>query len=414
MSPPQLRIAIVGAGPAGLTLAFLLHKRGISFTIFELRHRPADEEFAKPSGSLDLHEDSGLAALSECGLLEEFSLLTGDCTEEQKLSDKNGNIIYADDGGLANRPEISRNKIIKLLLSYLPTSMIKWGHKLVSAKRSTASNHTDIELDFGENGKETFNFVVGADGAWSKVRSLLTDVKPQYAGMQVISLSIRQVETEYPHLAELIGRGTLACLGDRHGICSQRSVEDSAWIYIFISTNDEHFPTTSGLRLKTAAEAKDQLVGDDSLFSLWGASIKDLVTIACDDESVHNSGAKIDIKTLYKLPIGHTWTHQSGATLIGDGSHLQNPPAGEGVNIAMKDALQLSQSIIKAHEIAGQDLPTLLSVLDALIEEFEVDMARRAKEMAEGTLMISEMMFGGEDGATALANWFKTFGPPPE
>ena len=414
MSSPQLKIAIIGGGPAGLTLGLLLRKRGIPFTIFELRQRPTDEDLAKPAGSLDLHEESGLAAIRECDLFDEFLSLIGDCTEAAKISDKDGNIIYTDEGELSNRPEISRHKILKLLLSHLSASTIKWRHRLICAKSSTASCHTEIELDFGENGKQTLDLVIGADGAWSRVRPLLTDVEPQYVGIQSINIDIRQITTKHPHLAELIGHGTFTSLGNRHGVFSQRSVQDSARIYIFISTEDEHFATTSGLSTKAAAQAKDQLLGDDSPFSRWGANIKDLVAVACCDESANNPGANIDIKPLYTLPVGHTWEHQPGVTVVGDAAHLMNPPAGEGVNIAMRDSLLLSQAIIKAHEIAGQDAASLRSTLDPLMKEFEVNMVARAKEAAEGTLEIGKMMFGREDGATAMADWFKSFGPTPE
>lgn len=414
MPSSHLRIAIVGGGPGGLTLGLLLHKRGIPFTIFELRQRPTDEELSKPAGSLDLHEESGLAAIRACDLFDEFLSLTGDCTEAQKIADKDGKIIYTDEGQLSSRPEISRHKIVKLFLSHLPASSIMWGHKLICAKRSTAFGHTEIELDFGRNGKQTADLAIGADGAWSRVRTLLTDVKPRYAGIHNITISVRQITTKYPHLAEYIGHGTFMSLGNRHGICAQRSVQDSALIYIFLSISDEHFATRSGLSSKTAAQSKDQLLGDDSPFSQWGANIKDLVAAACDDESAENPGAKIDIKPLYTLPVEHTWEHQTGATLVGDAAHLINPPAGEGVNIAMMDSLVLSRAIIKAHESAGQDDVSLREALGLLINAFETDMAARAKEGWEGTLEVSEMMFGGEDGAKAMADWFNSFRPPPE
>ncbi|KAI1078165.1 hypothetical protein F5B20DRAFT_549593 [Whalleya microplaca] len=415
MSSRHPRIAIIGGGPAGLTLGLLLHKHGIPFTIFELRQRPGSDELVKPDGSLDLHEDSGLAAIRECDLFDEFISLTGDCTEASKISDTDGNILYMDEGESSNRPEISRNKIIKLLLSHLPTSSIRWCHKLTCGTSSTASGYTEFELDFGENGKHAFDLVIGADGAWSRVRPLLTDTKPQYAGIQLITINIRQITTKHPHLAEFIGTGTFTSLGNRHGVFSQRSVQDSARIYIFISTEDENFATTAGLSNKSAAQAKDQLLDSDgALFSRWGANIKELVAVACDDESANNPNAKIDIKPLYTLPAGHTWDHRPGVTLIGDAAHLTNPPAGEGVNIAMKDSLSLSQAIIKAHEAAAQDIASLRKALDLQIKGFEEDMVERAKEMTDWSLKFREVMFDGENGAARLADWFKNFVPPPE
>jgi 2-polyprenyl-6-methoxyphenol hydroxylase-like FAD-dependent oxidoreductase len=65
-------IAILGAGPSGLTLARLLHLAGTDFTIFERDISVASAWGRGGSGTLDLHEGSGLLALQEAGLLEEF------------------------------------------------------------------------------------------------------------------------------------------------------------------------------------------------------------------------------------------------------------------------------------------------------------------------------------------------------
>ncbi|KAK5938797.1 hypothetical protein PMZ80_008989 [Knufia obscura] len=415
MSPTSFRIAIIGAGPAGLTLGLLLHRHAIPFTIFELRPKPTSLDLAKPSGSLDLHEESGLAALKACDLLDEFMLLTGDCTEAQVIATKDGTIIYTDEGEGSHRPEISRHKLLQLLLSHLSASSIKWGHKLISAHNTTASTgHTEISLDFGPNGTQTFDLVIGADGTWSKVRALLTDIKPQYVGMHYITLDITQNTSQHPHLSDFIGTGTFTSLADHHGVISQRSVADSARIYIFISTSDEHFASTSGLDTKTPTQAKGVLLGDDAPFARWATTIKELIAVACDDESANNPTATLDIKPLYRLPIGHTWTHHPAATLIGDAAHLMNPGAGEGVNSAMLDALLLSRAIVKAFKMAGEDAASVQDALEPLIKEFEVDMWARAKEMAEETLQIGEMMFGGSDGSGDMAAWFRKFGESDE
>ena len=407
MLTPQSRIAIVGGGPAGLTLGLLLHKQNIPFTIFELRPKPSDEEFSQPSGSLDLHEHSGIAALKACGLFEQAMALTGDCTQEQKIADKSGNIIYEDAVG-DDRPEIYRHDLTKLLTSHLPTASIQWSHKLIDAKRVTTSGTSAIELDFGIHGKHAFDLVVGADGAWSRVRALLTDVKPHYVGIHNITMTIRQMTTKYPELLALVGHGTFFSLADKHGVFAQRASQDSARMYIMLSTEDKDYTSTSGLAGKTPVQAKDLLVGDGAMLNPWGEIIKQLIAVACEDESAHNGGANLDIKPFYTLPAGHSWDHQANATLIGDAAHLMNPPAGEGVNIAMRDALLLSEAIIKAYKAESLDNDTFQHVLDTGIKDFEVDMAARAVEMAEGTREVSEVMFGTDDGAMAMANWFRT------
>lgn len=271
MSPP--RIAIVGAGPAGLTAGLLLHKRKIPFTIFELRDKPTPEELELPSGMLDMHEDSGLAAIRKCGLFDEFMPLTGDCSQEMKITEKSGKVMLTHGKGQdidsgENRPEISRNALAEILLANLPADVIRWKHKLVSASRSThpETGHTELELDFDRNGKQTFDLVIGADGAWSRVRSnLLLDMKPGYVGRQIVTVTIRQITKKYPHLAAFIGSGSFMAIGNGHMVSAQRGPQDSARIYIFLSTLDEKFATTSGLGDETAASAKKKILGDDAL-----------------------------------------------------------------------------------------------------------------------------------------------------
>lgn len=406
---PQPRIAIVGGGPAGLTLGLLLHKRGIPFTIFELRQKPSDEELAKPSGMLDLHEESGLAALRQCGVFDQFLQLTGDCDEAQKVADMDGNVIYADEGEISERPEISRHALTKLLSSHLPDGAVRYGHKLLSATSVTTASGavTQTELDFAgdsRNDKQAFDLVVGADGAWSKVRNLLTNVKPYYAGIQNLTATVRHITTKYPHLAELVGRGSFSALGLRHGVMTQCGTQDSARVYVFITTGDEHFAVSSGLADQKAADAKHRFLDDSALLGRWGPALKELVSVACNEESADNPGAAVDIKPLYTLPMGASWEHNAGATLIGDAAHLMCPWAGEGVNLAMWDALSLAQAITKAHELSHAGA-SFQHALGPLVKEFEAEMVARAKVKAEETYSNGQMMFS-DDAANSFARFF--------
>ncbi|KAH8880938.1 salicylate hydroxylase [Thozetella sp. PMI_491] len=402
----QPRIAVIGGGPAGLTIGVLLHKHQIPFTVFELREKPSEGELAKPSGMLDLHEESGLAAIRECGLYDRFVPLTGECTEDFVVSDRQGKILLAESGD-GDRPEISRNNLTKLLLGNIPTDSVKWGHKLLSADSLAASTGSEMELDFGSHGKHTFDLVIGADGAWSKVRSLLTDVKPHYTGMQIITITIREITRKYPHLASLIGSGSFSSLGNKHGVISQRGPFDSSRIFLWLKIPDEDFPAISGMAGKPAKNAKDKLLGDKALLGTFGPVIKELVATGCDEESLDNPGAALDIRPLYTLPHGSSWEHKTGATLVGDAAHLMLPN-GEGVNAAMFDSLLLSQAIAKAYQAAGKGSVSFQTALDPLLREFEAAMVQRAEEVGGQTDGLIRMMFGSDDAAYDFVKFFQS------
>ena len=418
MSPYAPRIAIVGGGPSGLTLGLLLHKRGIPSTIFELRSIPTAQELAKPSGMLDLHLESGLAAVRECGIFDEFVTLTGECAEAMKITDKQGNVLCADEGTVEYRPEISRHALSNLLASHLPAESIRWDSKVVGATSSTtASGNTEVTLDLGAGGKETFDFVVGADGAWSKTRGLLTDVKPHFSGTQNITITITHATKKYPHLSDWVGPGTMFALADRKGLVSHRGAQDSIRLYLAIETADEDFAQTSGFAGKTPAQAKEQLLGHDGLYATWAPLHRELIATACDEETNDNPGGKLDIKGLYMLPADHTWDHKPGVTLIGDAAHLMTPWSGEGVNLAMWDSLDLSRTLVQAAEAQTETASAYQSILDPLVREFERGMLERSNKKALKTWSNKKLMFETDNGSQAMMDFFQNmaanFGPPP-
>jgi 2-polyprenyl-6-methoxyphenol hydroxylase-like FAD-dependent oxidoreductase len=400
------RIAIVGGGPSGLALGQLLYQHGIHVTIYDLRSKSTEEELVKPSGMLDLHEESGLAALRECGLWEGFQAVVGDCSESMRVLNPEGVVLHTDEGGLESRPEIARNSLTSLLIQNVPTDIIKWNHKITAVRsdRNITTGATEITLDLGTNGSATYDFVTGADGAWSRIRKLLSDAQPFYSGEQYITATVRHVSTEYPHLLELTGSGTLCALGGNNGIMTQRGPQDSIRVYAAVSTPDKDWATTVGLKGKSAAEAKTTLLGDDKLFRKWSPALQNLLATACDGDAKDNPGCEADIKPMYMLPVGHRWEHRTGLTLIGDAAHLMTPWAGEGVNLALWDALDLARVLAAVPKTT--DAAAWQAALDPRLREFEDTMHTRAEIKAEETFQ-NRNLFLSENGAEEMANFFK-------
>ncbi|REE68061.1 FAD binding domain-containing protein [Paenibacillus taihuensis] len=195
----QPKIAIIGGGPGGLTLALILQKHGLASTIYE---REALDANASRGGSLDIHEDSGQWALKEAGLLEQFHALARYEGEDFRLFDKRGT-IYMDDVAdaevsVGGRPEIDRGTLCDLLLDALDPgiSAIRYGHKLLEAVPLADGRH-ELHFENGHNVKA--DLVIGADGAFSRVRPLLTDAAAAYSGLTMIELHVNAAE--HPEVA---------------------------------------------------------------------------------------------------------------------------------------------------------------------------------------------------------------------
>ncbi|KAJ7684388.1 salicylate hydroxylase [Mycena polygramma] len=405
------RIAIIGGGPGGLGLGRLLHQRGIRATIYELRAKPTQDDLSKVSGMLDLHKESGQRAIRECGLWDAFEAAVGDCSEENRVLNFDGTVQLKTDGGDGSRPEIPRNALSKLLIESFPADSIKWDHKVLGVRSAlnASTGATEVTLDLGEKGAATYDLVVGADGAWSRVRPLLSDAQPFYKGPQFMAVTILHASTKYPHLVEFTGPGLLHAFGTGNYILTHRGPQDSIRIHICIGTPDQHWVASHGLEGKTAAEVKATLLGDDTLYGKWSPTLKDLIGTACDEETLDNPGAAADIKAIHMLPIGHTWAHQLGVTLLGDAAHL-SIPSGEGVNFALWDALDLARVLGGVPEAA--DAKAWQDAVDPRMREFEETMQARGKADAEEGVAMWDM-FLGENGAQGMADMM-TGGAPPE
>jgi 2-polyprenyl-6-methoxyphenol hydroxylase-like FAD-dependent oxidoreductase len=363
------KLAIIGAGPAGLTLALILAKHNIPFVVYEASKTPLERS---TGGTLDLHEDSGQFALREAGIYDAFLKLARYGGEDYKLLDKHGNVWVDErsEESWRGRPEIDRNTLQTLLLEHVDPKAVRWGYRLREVKNTEDGT---FQLHFDGNVVETANLVVGADGAWSKVRQLLTDDRPFYSAISHIEFVHADVDIRKPNISKTVGRGSMFCFGDNKTILAQRLGDGSIHAYAQRRCDESWLKE---FNYNEVQQCKDTVLKH---FGGWNDEVLDLIRQADD------TPGSVWGRPLYMLPVGNTFQHRKGVTLIGDAAHLMTPFAGQGVNIAMLDSAQLALAIVDNY--ASKE------GLDKAIEAFEKSMFERAKEAQERTFQRLTLRF---------------------
>uniref|UniRef100_A0AAU2W2B4 Flavin-dependent monooxygenase n=1 Tax=Streptomyces sp. NBC_00008 TaxID=2903610 RepID=A0AAU2W2B4_9ACTN len=351
-APARARIAVIGAGPGGLTCARILQRHGIPVTVYD---RDPDENSRNQGGSLDLHDDNGQIALREAGLLEEFFALARFEGQEMRRLDPAGSVRshHMPDEDETARPEIDRGQLRDLLLRSLTEGTVQWGRSLESVSEPADGVRT---LRFTDGTTVEADLVIGADGAFSRVRPALSPATPGYTGVSFLEARFDAVETAHTELAELVGGGSAhAADGDR-GLFAQRNSGGHLRVYIMRRVPLDWI-AAAGLRPADTEGIRAQLLRE---YAAWSPRILRMIT--------ENDGPYVD-RPILALPVPHTWESAPGVTLLGDAAHLM-PPLGVGVNLAMLDASELALSLVRS------------ATVDDAVRGYEKTMLPRSAEVA--------------------------------
>jgi 2-polyprenyl-6-methoxyphenol hydroxylase-like FAD-dependent oxidoreductase len=365
-------IAIIGAGPGGLTLASVLHGHGIAAAVYEAE---ASVTARSQGGLLDLHENGGQHALKAAGLYEQFLGIVQVGADAKRVVDRRGNVLLELPGN-DGRPEVARGDLRRILLDSLPEDAVRWGNKLQAVSPLGDGRHA---LTFANGSMVMSDLLVGADGAWSKVRPLLSEAKPAYSGITYIETILFDGDTRHRASAEAVGRGTLMAMAPGRAIFTHRYANGTLHTYAVLKKPEDWIGRIDFIDQATAlARVAEEFDG-------WAPELTALIT---------GSDTAPVVRLIHALPVGHRWNRAPGVTLLGDAAHLM-PPSGEGgANLAMYEGAELAKAI------AANPCN-----VEAALAAYEMDLFARSASEAAGAEEILEVCYG-DNAPQSLVDFF--------
>ena len=355
-------VTIVGAGLGGLTLARVLHVHGIPVTIYEAE---PSAQTRTQGGQLDIHQRTGQLALEAAGLTGEFRAIIHAGGEASRALDQHGTVLLDEpDDGTAGRPEVLRGDLRRILLDSLPAGTVQWGRKVAGVRPLGDGRH---ELSFADGPAVTSSLLVGADGAWSRIRPLLSGARPEYVGTTFIETCLHHADERHPATAAAVGGGAMYALTPGKGIVAHREAGGILHTYVELNRPAEW---VAAIDFTDAAAATARVAAE---FGGWAPELTALIT----------GGETAPVpRMIYALPSRHRWDRVPGVTLLGDAAHLM-PPSGEGANLAMLDGAELGTAIA-AHP---GDIETALA-------GYEAAMFPRSESEAADAYLILDLCLG--------------------
>jgi|SRR6218665_1529780 len=377
------KIAIVGGGPGGLTLAKLLQLNRADVKVYE---RDWNKDARVQGSPLDLHEDSGLAAIRKANLLNEFkqNFLIG--ADRMQIMDENAEVFFSDhndkpeeDFGYEHfRPEIARGTLRRILLDSLQPETVIWDSHFLSMEVQDKG----WLLHFKNRPSQYADLVIAADGANSKIRPYVTDINAFYSGITMLEGNIYNADKTAPRMNTLLRGGKIMAFGNQKDLLIGQKGDGEIGFYASFKT-DENWASTNGLNYSDKIQILNWFretypEWDNVWEELFGAAETPFIP-----------------RPIYCMPLGQNWEAQSNLTLLGDAAHLMPPFAGEGVNMAMRDALELNDCLTSdRHD----------SIPEA-IAQYENNMRERASKVALESLENGERMHS-ENALQTMLDFF--------
>ena len=164
------------------------------------------------------------------------------------------------------------------------------------------------------------------------MRELVTPRRPEYVGVSLLEALIPAAKQTIPELWDLLGGSALIALGGERTIGMGTKPDGSVLFYADLKTHD-------GI----ARQSLDEANGPEQRVAWFHANFAGWSELW---DPLFREAVSMVWRPLLVCPTNQRWEPKPNVTLIGDAAHVMPPYAGEGVNMAMLDALVLSKLLL--------------------------------------------------------------------
>jgi salicylate hydroxylase len=353
---PPLHVAIVGGGITGLVLAIGLRARGVSFTLYE--RAAGFSEFGAGIGlspnaevAMTLLDPQLHAAFKEAVTpngFDYFQWIDGFQTDDHIFK-----LHLGKDGFQGGR----RSEILGAWAALVDPANVQFGKKVVAVDDPTSG---PVTLTFADGTSSTAHVVIGADGVWSRLRTLLFG--PNFRATYSHQYCFRTVVPMDGAVAALgLERSSSRFMYNGPGAHAiTYPVAKGAMLNVLVVVADpkpwhtedtaagvEGKPSTDTAVANRQTTGRGRRADAEAVFENWQPTPRGVVSL------LHEAPDRWAIFDMLENPVP---TYNRGrVALAGDAAHAAGPHLGAGAGFGIEDALALSTVLAEVKDPSTVD-----------------------------------------------------------